>query len=55
MSIANSRLALRVGCYRVVSDKRHEFGTPCRETAQLWKPEGLNAQYSETLETNLNH
>ena len=27
---------------------RQEFGTPCRETAQLRKPEGRNAQFYES-------
>ena len=38
-----------------VDRKRHEFGTPRIETAQLRKPEGQEAQTSEGLETNLNY
>jgi hypothetical protein len=34
---------------RVGDRKRHEFGTPRLETAQLWKPEGQKAQSSERL------
>jgi hypothetical protein len=31
--------------------KRHEFGTPRPEIAQLWKPDGRKVQSSERLET----
>jgi hypothetical protein len=52
---AEAPLRDEVDWHSIVARKRHEFGTPGLETAQLRKPEGQNAQSCERLETNLNY
>jgi putative transposase len=57
LPVARLRLANPECTFRhsTAARKRHEFGTPGLETAQLRKPEGRKAQSGERLETNLNY
>ena len=46
LRLANPDCAVR---HWIAGRKRHEFGTPGLETAQMRKPEGRNAQSRESL------